>query len=100
MTPGQLSALAGKLAPFQAAQAEQRNYRQRRGATPPGSRKSWSALLTDADRVLITVVYLRQACSQKVLSEMLEVNPTSIGKAIAERSVTRSAPGSCGWMRG
>jgi hypothetical protein len=84
MTPGQLSALAGKLAPFQAAQAEQRYYRQRGGPRRQVAGNHGRPLLTDADRVLITVVYLRQACSQKVLSEMLEVNPCSIGKAIAE----------------
>jgi hypothetical protein len=84
MTPGQLSALTGKLAPFQAAQAEQRYYRQRGGPRRQAAGNHGRPLLADADRVLITVVYLRQACSQKVLSEMLEVNPTSIGKAIAE----------------
>jgi hypothetical protein len=41
------------------------------------------------------VIYLRQACSQNVLPEMLEVNPTSIGKAIAEPRncwTSRTAP--------
>jgi len=42
------------------------------------------SLLTDPARVLITIVYLRQICSQNVLSEILEVNPNSIGQAIAE----------------
>ena len=37
-----------------------------------------------ADRVLITVVYLRQICSQNVLSELLGINTNSIGQAIAE----------------
>ncbi|OZM75773.1 hypothetical protein CFP66_44805 [Pseudonocardia sp. MH-G8] len=47
-------------------------------------RRERRSLLTDATRVVITVVYLRQICSQNVLSEMLEVNPNSIGQAIAE----------------
>jgi transposase len=84
MTGGQLTALAGQLAPFQAAQAEQRYYRQRGGPRRQAAGKHGRPLLTDAARVLITVVYLRQACSQKVLSEILEVNPCSIGTAIAE----------------
>ena len=36
-------------------------------------------LLTDADRVLVTIVYLRQICSQNVLSELLGINPNTIG---------------------
>jgi hypothetical protein len=89
MTRGQLNALAGQLAPSQAAQAEQRYYRQRRGPRRQAAGNHGRPLLTDAARVLITVVYLRQACSQKVLSEILEVNPCSIGTAIAE---TRQLP--------
>lgn len=41
-------------------------------------------LLSAADRVLITVTYVRQVCSQRVLSERLGVNPSSIGHSIAE----------------
>ena len=37
-----------------------------------------------ADRVLVTVVYLRQICSQNVLSDLLGINTNSIGQAIAE----------------
>ncbi len=37
-----------------------------------------------ADRVLITIVYLRQICSQNVLSELLGINANTIGQAIAE----------------
>lgn len=84
MTPGQLSTLAGKLAPSQAAQAEQRYYQQRGEPRRQAAGTHGRPLLTGSDRVLITVLYLRQACSQKVLSEMLQLNPCSIGKAIAE----------------
>ena len=34
--------------------------------------------------MLITIVYLRQICSQNVLSELLGINTTTIGQAIAE----------------
>jgi hypothetical protein len=34
--------------------------------------------------VLVTVVYLRQICSQNVLSDLLGINANSIGQAIAE----------------
>jgi hypothetical protein len=39
-------------------------------------------LLTEADRVLATVVYLCQICSMNVLSNLLGVNANSIGPAI------------------
>jgi hypothetical protein len=41
-------------------------------------------LLTDTDRVVFTLVYLRQHCSQKVLAELLEINLHSIGEAITD----------------
>jgi hypothetical protein len=66
----------GRPGPTTLLPAARRTLPQRPGA---GGRP----LLGDADRVLITVVYLRQVCSQQVLSELLEVNPTSIGQAIA-----------------
>jgi hypothetical protein len=34
--------------------------------------------------VLITIIYLRQICSQIVLSELLGINTNSIGQSIAE----------------
>jgi hypothetical protein len=38
------------------------------------------AELTEADRVLVTVVYLRQLCSMNVLSDLLGVNANSIAR--------------------
>jgi len=43
-------------------------------------------LLTDADRVVVTVINLRQVCSRDVLSDLLGINPNSIGQAIPDRS--------------
>jgi Rhodopirellula transposase DDE domain len=84
MSRTQLAMLAAELGPAQAAQGAQRRFEQRGGprrrAVGAGSR----GLLTDADRVLVTVVYLRQACAQTVLSDLLGVNVNSIGQAIAE----------------
>ena len=84
MTAEELSALARRLAPLQAAQAEQRKYHQRGGPRRQAKADHCRPLLSDADRVLITVIYMRQVCSQKVLAELLGINPTSIGQAIAE----------------
>jgi len=79
-----LDALTARLASAQAAQTEQRCYQQRGGPRRKAAGAHGRPLLSDADHVLITIVYLRQICSQKVLSELLEVNPFSVGQAIAE----------------
>jgi hypothetical protein len=81
MNTGELEALRAQLAPAQAARTEQRRYvlgGGRRVATT-GRRR---ALLSDADEVLITVVYLRQVCPQKVLRDLPGINPVTIGQAI------------------
>lgn len=83
MSRQELDGLAARLAPAQAAQTEQRCYQQRGGRRRRAPGAGSRPLLGDVDQLLITIVYLRQVCSQKVLSEMLEVNPTSIGQAIA-----------------
>jgi transposase len=84
MNRHELDELAAGLAPAQAAQTAQRRYEQRGGQRRRAPGAGGRSLLTDAARVVITVVYLRQICSQNVLSELLEVNPNSIGQAIAE----------------
>ena len=83
MSRQELDGLAARLAPAQAAQTEQRCYQQRGGRRRRAPGAGSRPLLGDVDQLLITIVYLRQVCSQKVLSEMLEVNPTSIGQTIA-----------------
>jgi hypothetical protein len=84
MNAAELDQLAAVLAPAQAAQSAQRRYEQRGGQRRRAPGAGSKALLTDADRVLITVVYLRQICSQNVISDLLGINPNSIGAAIAE----------------
>lgn len=84
MSAAELDALAQRLAPAQAAQTAQRCYQQRGGRRRRAPGAGSRSLLSDRDRVLITVVYLRQICSQRVLSELLEINENSIGHAIAE----------------
>jgi transposase len=80
----ELDMLTADLAPAQAAQTAQRRYEQRGGRRRRAPGAGSRSLLSDAARVLITVIYLRQTCSQNVLSEILGVNPNSIGQAIAE----------------
>ena len=79
-----LDQLATSLAPAQRARAEQRFFEQRGGPRRQAKGNHGRPLLTDAAKILITVIYQRQVCSQLVLSEMLEVNECSIGKAITE----------------
>lgn len=84
MTAAELDQLAKALAPAQAAQAAQRRFEQRGGQRRRAPGAGSTGLLTGADRVLVTIVYLRQICSQNVMSDLLGVNANSIGQAIAE----------------
>ena len=84
MTRDALAALAALLAPAQQAQSAQRCFEQRGGPRRRARGAGSRGLLSDADRVLVTVVYCRQICSQNVLSELLGINPNTIGAAIAE----------------
>jgi transposase len=84
MSVEELDALSRRLAPAQAAQAEQRKYQQRGGARRQVKGDHGKALLSDADRVLVTVLYQRQVCSQTVLMDMLGLS--NIGNAVAETS--------------
>jgi hypothetical protein len=84
MSRDELAALAQALAPAQEAQAAQRCFEQRGGQRRRAPGAGGKGLLSAADRVLVTVVYLRQICSQNVLSDLLGINANSIGQAIAE----------------
>ncbi len=84
MTRDELADLAAGLAPAQAARAAQRCWEQRGGRRRRAPGAGGKRLLTDAACVLITILYLRQVCSQRVLSELLEVNPNTIGEVIAD----------------
>src|SRR3954462_14404820 len=84
MTAHELAELAALLAPAQAAQAAQRRFEQRGGPRRRAPGAGATGLLSDADRVLLTIVYSRQIGSMNVLSDLLGVNANSIGQAIAE----------------
>lgn len=84
MTSPELDELCALLAPTQAAQAEQRKFQQRGGRRLQALGAHGKPLLSNTDRILITVVYLRRVCPQKVLVDLLAINPVTIGKAIGE----------------
>ncbi|WP_167761083.1 hypothetical protein [Geodermatophilus sp. DF01-2] len=65
LTATELAALAESLAPAQAAQAAQRRFEQRGGPRRRAPGAGSTGLLSDADRVLVTVVYQRQVCSHR-----------------------------------
>jgi len=84
MSASQLTALVEKLAPAQQAQGAQRRFEQRGGPRRRARGAGSTRILTPADAVLITVVYQRQVCSQKVLGELLGLSDTPIGLLISE----------------
>ncbi|WP_328828904.1 ISAzo13 family transposase [Streptomyces sp. NBC_00252] len=84
MTAPELDALCAQLAPAQAARAEQRKFQQRGGRRLQAPGAHGKPLLSNADRILVTVTYLRRVCSQKVLVDLLAINPVTIGQVIGE----------------
>lgn len=81
MTDAELDSLRAQLAPDQEARREQRRYVLRGGRRVATTGRDRS-LLSNADEVLVTVVYLRQVCPQKVLCDLLGINPVTISQAI------------------
>src|SRR3954464_11588003 len=67
MPPAELAALTALLAPAQAALAAQRRFAQRGGPRRRAAGAGSTGLLTEADRVLVTIVYQRQLCSMRAL---------------------------------
>ena len=84
MSRRELEELAAELAPLQDARFEQRHFERRGGPRRQAKGKHGRPVFTSADRALIAIVYLRQICSQLVLSEMLEVSTGPIAEAITE----------------
>jgi hypothetical protein len=76
----ELDALAHRLAPAQAAAREQRCYQQRGGPRRQAPGAHGRPILSDRDRLLVAVVYLRQVCSQQVLADLLGVTQPVIGR--------------------
>jgi hypothetical protein len=77
--------LRPRLAPSQAARAQQR-YSQQRGGRARRATGNPRArpLFGDAARLLLTLLYQRQVCSMNVLADLLEVTATCIGDLVKE----------------
>ena len=84
MSRRHLDELIAELAGPRETQREQSRHRrrgtERRRAAGAGPR----AKLTNADRILATVLYLRRLCTQAVLGELFTVDRSRITKAIRE----------------
>jgi hypothetical protein len=85
MTSAGLARLCAALAPLQAARAQQRYSQQRRGrARRAAGKPRAKPLFGDPARVLLTLLYQRQACSMTVLADLLEVTAVCIGDLVQE----------------
>src|SRR6516162_6885428 len=90
MTSAELVSLCTALAPRQAARAQQRHSQQREGRArrAAGKLRGSKPLFDDPARVLLTLLYQRQACSMNVLADLLEVTATCIGDLVGETRET------------
>ena len=85
MTSAELARLCAALAPLQAARAQQRYSQQREGRARRATGKPrGKPLFDDPARVLLTLLYQRQACSMNVLADLLEVTAVCIGDLVRE----------------
>ena len=80
----ELAALCGKITPELGSLREERLHRKRGGPRRHGSGDNKRPVLAPADRVLLSVIYLRHVCSQNLLSEMLGLCQRTIGPSIKE----------------
>jgi len=84
MSTAELDMLAARLAPAPDARWEQRRYQERGGRRRNAPGAHGRPVLSPREHVLLTIVYLRQVCSQRVLADMLELNPRTVGEAVTE----------------
>jgi hypothetical protein len=78
--------LAARLAARQAAQAERLTHQRRGGPRQPGTRGGvFPQKISNSERVLLTVLYLRKLCTLDVLADALgDVSRSAIGGVIRE----------------
>jgi len=75
MSREDLAALTTRLALTQAAEAEQRKYLQRGGQRQPAARAGiFPRKITDAERVLATILGLRNNCSWDAVADLVQVS--------------------------
>lgn len=77
-----LATLATKLTPQLGALREERLHRLRGGPRRKATADHKLPLLSPADKVLLTILYLRHVCSQTMLADMLGLNQRTLGQPI------------------
>ena len=84
MSQQDLAALTRRLSARQAAETEGRKYLQRGAQRQPAARAGiFHEKITDAERVLATILGLRKTCSWEVIAELFQVSRRTIGSARA-----------------
>lgn len=85
MTRQELDDLIGRLAPRQAALVERHRHSRRGGERMPGGRGGvFLQKISDAERVLATVLHQRKLCTRAALAELFGVSPRTIGTALLQ----------------
>ncbi len=86
MSRDELRALTERLAPRQAAQTERLTHQRRGGLRHPGARGGiFPQKISNAERVLLTILHLRRLCTLDVLAAALgDVSRSAIGGVIRE----------------
>ena len=86
MSQVELRSLVERLAPEQAARTERMTHQRRGGARQPGSRGGvFPQKISDSERVLLTLLYLRKLCTLDTLAEALgDVSRSAIGAVVRE----------------
>jgi hypothetical protein len=82
----ELRSLVERLAPGQAARAERLTHQRRGGARQPGSRGGvFPQKISNSERILLTVLYLRKLCTLDALAEAIgDVSRSAIGAVVRE----------------
>ena len=69
----------------QNARNERHRHRRRGGERLPGARGGvFQQKITNAERVLATVLYQRKLCTQDILAELFQVSRRTIGDVVRE----------------
>jgi len=86
MSRDELHELTERLAPRQAAQTERLTHQRRGGPRHPGARGGvFPQKISNSERVLLTVLYLRNLCTLDVLATALgDISRSAIGGVIRE----------------
>jgi hypothetical protein len=85
MSRADRAALTDQAGRAQDARNERHRHRRRGGERLPGARGGvFTQKITNAERVLATVLYQRKLCTQNVLAELFEVSRRTIGDVIRE----------------